>query len=149
MNPSRTDYVTTSKPSTNCIHILRYILQYGIGHKYTGISPIFFFIFRIFGGLNSIDLAGLTASRLNSIDAVHKLWSMLCLPMSGAEAAFSHGQTRHSTCTCKLNSTIYMAFHLCYHPCHMHELWSILCLPMSSAETASSHGQTQHSTSYL
>ena len=58
---------------------------------------------------------------------------------------------RHSIVlrTCKLNSTIYMAFDLCYHPCRMHELWSIPCLPMSGAETASSHGQTRHSTSYL
>ena len=51
--------------------------------------------------------------------------------------------------TCKLNSTIYMAFNLCYHPCRMHELWSMPCLPMSGAGTASSHGQTRHSTSYL
>ena len=54
---------------------------------------------------------------------------------------------RHSIVlrTCKLNSTIYMAFDLCYHPCRMHELWSIPCLPMPGAETASSHGQTRHS----
>ena len=77
---------------------------------------------------------------------VHKLWSMLCLPMAGAETAFSHGQIRHSTCTCKLSFTIYMAYDRWCHPCCVHKLWSMLCLPMSGAETASSHGQTRHST---
>ena len=77
---------------------------------------------------------------------VHKLWSMPCLPMSGAETAFSHGQTRHRTCTCKFSFTIYMACDRWYHSCFVHKLWSILCLPMSGAETASSHGQTRHGT---
>ena len=31
---------------------------------------------------------------------VYKLWSMPCLPMSGAETASGHGQTWHSTYAC-------------------------------------------------
>ena len=65
---------------------------------------------------------------------IHKLWSILCLSMSGAETASSHGQARHSTCTCKLSFTIYMAYRLWCHPCCVHKLLSLLCLPMSGAE---------------
>ena len=50
---------------------------------------------------------------------VHKLWSILCLPVAGAcaETASSHGQTQHSTCTCKSSFTIYMVYDRWYHPC--------------------------------
>ena len=105
---------------------------------------------------------------------VHKLWSILCLPMVGAcaETASSHGQTQHSTCTCKSSFTIYMVYDRWYHPCcvpgvgqycacrclmqklysamgrHLYHLccirwvWSMLCLLLVWCPMAFNHQQT-------
>ena len=105
---------------------------------------------------------------------VHKLWSILCLPVAGAcaETASSHGQTQHSTCTCKSSFTIYMVYDRWYHPCcvpgvgqycacrclmqklysamgrHLYHLccirwvWSMLCLLLVWCPMAFNHQQT-------
>ena len=98
----------------------------------------------------------------------------LCLPMVGAcaETASSHGQTRHSTCTCKLSFIIYMVYDRWHHPCcvpgvgqycacrclmqklysvmgrHLYHLccirgvWSMLCLLLVWCPMAFNHQQT-------
>ena len=89
-----------------------------------------------------------------------------------AETASSHGQTQHSTCTCKSSFTIYMVYDRWYHPCcvpgvgqycacrclmqklysamgrHLYHLccirwvWSMLCLLLVWCPMAFNHQQT-------
>ena len=91
---------------------------------------------------------GLHRRPVNSMNKWQVTWKNVSIDDVFMGTAFSHGQTRHSPCKCKLSFTIYMAYDMWYHQCCVHKLWSMLCLPVAGActETASSHGQTRHST---
>ena len=96
---------------------------------------------------SSVSLAlvwGIHRRPVNSMNKWPVTWKNVSIDDVIMGTAFSHGQTWHNTCKCKLNFTIYMP----YHPCCIQKLWSMLCLPMvgACAETASSHGQTRDST---
>ena len=91
---------------------------------------------------------GIHRRPVNSMNKWPVTWKNVSIDDVIMGTAFGHGQTRHSTCKCKLNFTFYMAYDLWYHLCCVQKLWSMLCLPMvgACAETASSHGQTRDST---